>query len=275
MRMLVGLTLIGSSVFVGAQGPAPAAPTPMFDVASIRQNTSGDQEATVRVEPGGRMTIRNNTLFNIIRNAYTVQAFQIVGGPSWINTDRWDIIARAETEVPQPQLRLMLQNLIAVRFKATVRPERRELPVYALVVARADGRLGPQLNPAAVDCAALAAAAGRTGAPPPPVQPSGRPSCGIRIGGGMLMAGGSLLTDVARNLAGATGRIIVDKTGLAGRYDIELKWTPEQLPAPVADSLDTASLFAAIQEQLGLRLEATRAPVDVLVIDSAERPTED
>src|SRR5688572_7471540 len=275
MRMLVGLTLIGSSVFVGAQGPAPGAPTPMFDVASIRQNTSGDQEATVRVEPGGRMTIRNNTLFNIIRNAYTVQGFQIVGGPPWINTDRWDITAKAETEVPQPQLRLMLQNLIADRFKATVRPERRELPVYALVVARPDGRLGPQLNPAAVDCAALAAAVGRTGAPLPPAQPSGRPSCGTRISGGMLMAGATLMTDFARNLSGSTGRIIVNKTGLPGRYDLELKWTPEQLPAPAADSLDTASLFAAIQEQLGLRLEATRAPVDVLVIDSAERPTED
>jgi uncharacterized protein (TIGR03435 family) len=275
MRMLLGLAILGSTVVMGAQSPPPATDTPAFEVASVRRNPSAEQRASVRGEPGGRLTITNNTLFNIVRNAYNVQGFQIVGGPEWVNTDRWDIIAKAEGETSQQRMMLMLQNLIAERFKATVRRDTREMPVYALVVGRPDGRLGPLMNPAALDCAALAAAAGRTGAPPPPPQPSGRPSCGIRTGAGMLMAGGTLMTDFARNLSGATGRIIVDKTGLTGRYDIDLTWTPDQLQAAAADALESASLFAAIQEQLGLRLQAERAPVDVLVIDSAQRPAED
>ena len=271
----VAVAAVAATIAVAAQSPAPTATRPTFEVASIRRNTSADQRASVRGEPGGRVTISNNTLFNIIRNAYNVQGFQIVGGPDWINTDRWDIVAKADGDVPQQQLMVMLQNLLADRFHAAIRRDSREMPVYALIPARADARLGPQLTPATIDCAALAAAARTTGAAPPPPLPNGRPACGIRTAPGMLMAGGSLLSDVARNLAGATGRIIVDKTGLRGRYDLELKWTQDPLQGSSIDAFEGGSLFTAIQEQLGLKLEAQRSPVDVLVIDSAERPAED
>ena len=274
-RLTIGaLLLVGTLGPADAQTPAAAGDKPAFEVASIRRNVSADQGASVRAQPGGALTITNNTLFNIIRNAYNVQGFQIIDGPDWINRDRWNIVAKAEGNPQGPQMMAMLQNLLADRFKADIRRETREMQVYALTLGRSDGRLGPQLTPSTVDCAALAAA--RTaGAPPPPPRADGRPTCGMSVNPGVAIAGSYLIADIARNLSGATGRIIVDKTGLTGRYDMELKWTPDPTQGSASTSFDGGSLFTAVQEQLGLKLEAQRAPVDVLVIYSAERPTED
>jgi uncharacterized protein (TIGR03435 family) len=257
-----------------AQSPESGASRPSFEVASIRRNVSTDQGASVRPLPGGGLTITNNTLFNIIRNAYNVQPVQIIGGPDWINRDRWDIVAKAEGNPLPPQLMVMLQGLVAERFKADVRRETREIEVYALTVARADRRLGPQLTSSSVDCDAVAAAV-RAGGTPPPARPNGLPTCGMRVTSGYATAGGYAIADIARNLAGITGRIILDRTGLAGRYDMELKWTPDPLQASGPAAADTASIFTALQEQLGLKLEAQRAPTEVLVIHAAERPVED
>lgn len=273
--MNVVVLLLASTM--AAQGPAPATDgTLSFEVASIRRNTSAEQGASVRGQPGGRLTITNNTLFNIIRNAYNVQGSQILEGPDWINRDRWDIVAKAADNAQPQQLMAMLQNLVKERFKADIRRETREIDVYALTPARSDGRLGPQLRPASVDCEAMRSAAA-PGAPPPPPRANGAPSCGMSVNAGRAMAGGYLIADIARNLSGATGRIIVDRTGLTGRYDMELQWTPDPLPgAPAPASVsDSGSLFTAVQEQLGLRLQPQRAPVGVLVIYSAERPMED
>lgn len=273
--MNVVVLLLASTM--AAQGPAPATDgTLSFEVASIRRNTSAEQGASVRGQPGGRLTITNNTLFNIIRNAYNVQGSQILEGPDWINRDRWDIVAKAADNAQPQQLMAMLQNLVKERFKADIRRETREIDVYALTPARSDGRLGPQLRPASVDCEAMRSAAA-PGAPPPPPRANGAPSCGMSVNAGRAMAGGYLIADIARNLSGATGRIIVDRTGLTGRYDMELQWTPDPLPgAPAPASVsDSGSLFTAVQEQLGLRLQPERAPVGVLVIYSAERPMED
>jgi uncharacterized protein (TIGR03435 family) len=157
----------------------------------------------------------------------------------------------------------------------------REMPIFALILARPDGRLGSQLRPSSVDCAALFAAAKTKGEAPPPTT-NGRPTCGTRTTRGSMMTTGVALADFARNLGPFTGRPVVDRTGLTGVYDFDLTWTPEQGP-PGADgtspqappSTDGVSLYTTVQEQLGLRLDAQRGPVDVLVIESVERPVQD
>ena len=279
--VLFGLGLGAASCLVvavnGQTRPAPAA----FEAASIRENVSGGDNASVRAQPGGRVTVSNNSLRNIIRNAYNVQNYQIVGGPEWINTVRWDISAKAPDDAPPPQLLLTLRTLLADRFKLAIRNETREMPIYALTLARPDGRLGSQLRSSNVDCAAVFAAAKARGEAPPPTT-NGRPTCGTRTTRGNMMTTGVAMSDFARNLSPFAGRPVVDTTGLTGVYDLNLAWTPEQgLPGPdgtasqAATSSDSVSLFTAVQEQLGLKLDAQRGSVDVLVIESAQRPVDD
>ena len=281
-----------------------AAQDPQFEVASIKVNKSGDGRVMIGVQPGGRFTATNVTLRMLIRNAYQLQDFQITGGPSWLAEDHFDIVAKAESgdgvgdpfraeQSGQPSRgQLMIRSLLAERFKLVVRNETKEMPIYALIVARSDGKLGAQLKPSEVDCAALMAAGrGRGRGPLPPPPPPGPPSagapmqCGIRIGMGNMAVGGSPMTQVANSLSMFAGRIVVDKTGLAGSYDFTLTWTPDQLPPrppgapePLINGvpIDTngPSLFTAVQEQLGLKLDSQRGPVAVLVIERAERPTE-
>lgn len=169
---------------------------------------------------------------------------------------------------------MMIRTMLADRFQLVVHNEKREMPVYAIVLARADGRFGPQLKRSELDCNAVAEAIKRGAATPPQRSPD-RPFCGTQTGPGMVMTSGVQMTDFARNLSPSTGRIVLDRTGLTGPFDIDLKFTPDPLGPGVGDpATDVPSLFVAIQEQLGLKLEAMRAPVDVLVIDSAERPSE-
>ncbi len=282
MRLLnLGICLVVLAVPLGAQAPQPAPPSrPTFEVASIKRNVSGDANSSVRGQPGGRLVVTNNTLYNLIRNAYNTQRFEMVPGekfPSWIDSDRFDINAKGSETATQPQVMQMLQNLLADRFKLVARRETREMPIYALVLARSDGRLGPQLRRSDADCAAGAAAVKAGGAPPPPPQ-GGGVFCGTRANasGGVahVEMHGMPLENFVRNLSAQAGRVIVDKTGLTGAFEFQLTFTPDQ-PTPGAAPSDNASLFAAIQEQLGLKLEPQRGPVNVLVIESAEKPTED
>jgi len=287
---------------VRTTGQAPAQPGPQFEVASIKPNKSGDNRVMMSVQPGGRFTATNVTLRMMIRNAYQLQEFQITGGPSWIADERFDIVAKAETgdqmgdpfraeQTGQPSRgQLMIRALLAERFKLVVHNEEKEMPIYALVPARSDGKLGPQLKASEVDCAAIVAAArarggrGPIGPPPDPGRGGPPPQCGIRIGPGNMAVGGSPMSQVATSLSMFAGRIVVDKTGLAGSYDFTLAWTPDQMPgagqrppgAPEPPPIDPngPSLFTAVQEQLGLKLDSQRGPVAMLVIDRAERPTE-
>jgi len=280
LQVLFGLGMGAAACLVVVNGQTPPKPH-AFEVASIKENVSGGDNASVRAQPGGRVSVSNNSLRNIIRNAYNVQNYQIVGGPEWINTVRWDITAKAPDDAPPQELLLMLRTLLADRFKLVIRNESREMPIYALILARADGRLGSQLRVSNVDCAAIFAAAKTTGQVPPPTT-NGRPTCGTRTTRGNMTTTGVAMSDLARNLAPFAGRPVVDKTGLSGAFDLDLTWTPEQGPSasegtqpPAAPSTDGVSLFTAVQEQLGLKLDAQRGPVDVVVIESAERPVED
>ena len=271
------LTLLAASL-PRAQAPAPAA----FDVSSVKPNKDGGP-SSVRVTPGGMLSVTNNNLRNIIRNAWNITNDQIVGGPDWIDSDRFDITAKASAPFKQDEARAMLQALLADRFGLATHMETRELPVYLLVLARKDGALGPQMKKSDVDCAALFASV-TAGGKMPERLPNGNLPCGISVrlnqGQGVVTGNGVAMEQLARNLVGGVGRIVVDKTGLAGYYDINVTFAADGPPsagAPAAPAPDPggASLFTAMQEQLGLKLEPGRAPISVLVIDRATRPAAD
>jgi len=236
-------------------------------------------------------SISGVSLINTRIMSYDLQDFQIAGGPKWLDSDRFDIVAtsscpnfsKAELSSGPTQQQLMLRSHLADRFKLAVHNETRQLPVFALVVAHAVGRLGPELRRLSVGCAALAAARTRVESTPPP--PSGdRPLCGSRVFPGAIMAGGITKTDFVRRLSmlsmtgSSLGRMVIDRTGLSGAFDINLHFTPDRIPdfgpgGPVIDP-NGPSVLTALQEQLGLKLDSQRGPVDVLVIDRAEIPVE-
>jgi uncharacterized protein (TIGR03435 family) len=288
--VLAAVVFAASFVTIGAQstGAPVALPAVAFEAASVRPNKSGEVGGFVRRQPGGRFNAQNMPLRALITFAYQLQGNQLRGGPDWLATERFDIVAKAEGDPPPvppgsgpDQLMLMLRSLLADRFKLQVHWETQDLPIYALVLARDDKRLGPQLKPASTDCNALLAAARQGGAAPAPPSPDAPIQCGIRMSPGRIQFGGSPLSQFANALSSQTGRIVHDRTGLTGTWEFELKFTPEQLPQQVAGAdapapdPNGASLFTAIQEQLGLRLESTRAPTEVLLIDSVQMPTPD
>lgn len=271
LQWLVFAAAMCLAVFVSSA----RAQRPSFEAASVKRNLSGSDSASVRGQ-SGRVTITNNPLRNIIRNAWGLQGFQIVGGPDWINTERWDIVAKAEGNPPGPQMMTMVQNLLADRFKLVAHRETREMPIYALVLARADRTLGPNLHSSPTDCLKeMTAAVARGGGPPR----DGKVLCGMRVLNGHIVMNAESMNNFVRNLSPIAGRSVVDKTGLAGGFDADLTWAPDAALGPGAENsaapADGPSLFTAIQEQLGLKLDAQRGPVDVLVIDSVERPIED
>jgi uncharacterized protein (TIGR03435 family) len=257
-----------------------------FEVASVKANTSGDGPTRIALQPGGRITAENMSLRNLVRFAFQVQDLQLVGGPDWLEKERFDILAKAEHDiVPSPPGttgpgQLMLRSLLADRFKLTIHQEKRELSVYALVLARSDGRLGPQLRQSTTDCVAIMAAERGRGFP----APARDVQCGMRVSPGNVLGGGFPLSQLVTTLSQFVRRTVVDRTGLKGDFDIDLKWTPDQMPAgppppgaPPLPPIDPngPSIFTALQEQLGLKLESSKDAVDVLVIDHIEAPAPD
>jgi uncharacterized protein (TIGR03435 family) len=300
LRALVAAAAVLAAAWPSAQAPQAPAAAPVFEVASIKPNSSGDGRVMLQNQPG-RFVATNVTLRLLIRNAFQLQDFQITGGPSWLGSDHFDINAKVPDEFrdlppmrpgsgPGP-LQQMIRALLTDRFKLAVHNETKDSPIYALILARSDGKLGPQLKPSTTDCEAMFAAGRRRGGPMPPPGPPqpGEPMpCGIRVGMGNMAVGGSTVAQLANTLAMFAGRIVVDRTGLTGNYDMNLTWTPDQLPprppgapeGPVqfngaAIDPNGPSLFTAVQEQLGLKLDSQRGPVEVMVIDRAEKPVEE
>jgi uncharacterized protein (TIGR03435 family) len=262
-----------------AQAPAATA----FEVASVKPNKAGDGRVMIGLQPGGRFNATNVPLRLLLRQAFNVQEFQLVGAPDWAGSDRFDVVAKApDGDFNADVMRPMLRSLLAERFHLAVHNETRDMPVYALVKARADGRLGPNMMPAAVDCAAMRGRRGG-GPPPAPPQPGQKMECGFMIGPGRMNAGGMGTTNLAQSLSPLVGRIVLDKTDLTGSYDFELTYSPEGLaglppllnggPPPVDPNAPT--IFTALQEQLGLKLDSQRGAVDVVVIDRVEQPVAD
>lgn len=279
MKQLLAMMLLVPVLGLNAQNVSNL---PAFEVASVKLNKSGRGPAGPPMQPGGRFTLPNQTLRTLVRNAYGLQDVQISGGPSWINTDRFDITAKAEGNPPTPQMWLMVRTLLQERFKLRVHTETRELPIYALVMARSDRRLGSQLR---------SRPEGGCDSRPQAVLPDSKSpnQCG-RLGAGLgsLNFRGVTMEAVAKlGLGPRVDRLVFDRTGLSGIFDVDLEWTPEAepfvsaaalppgLPVPPPPSTSGPSLFTALQEQLGLKLESARGRGEVLVIDSVERPTPD
>jgi len=239
-----------------------------FDVTSVKPNTSGEQGGSSSARPGRYVGI-NVTLRRVIGLAYRpVQEF--AGGPDWINTERFDIEGRSDGTPSQPQMLEMLRSLLADRFKLVVHKEVRPMPAFALVLARADSRTGPQLRPTDPCVAPPSGPDAR----PSAARPSAGPRCGgFSVGNGSLKGTGVTMAQLAAELPSATdGRQVIDRTNLTGSFDITLTWNADALHPGTAAVQDTASIFAALQEQLGLKLEPITAPIEVIVVDRAERP---
>ena len=246
-----------------------AAQEPRFEVVSLKRNASGSPSTSMSDRPDG-MVMENGTLRNLIFNAFRPQSTELVGAPGWL-ADRYDLIAKAMGPATAEQRAAMLRALLAERLQLQAHYEMREQPVYELVFARRDRSLGPQIVQTDRDCAA-AAAARDAGKPAPALSQSsnGAPPCGIRANRGEFLAGGITMEGLARNLASRAGRVIFDRTGLGGYYQVTLTFAPDV----AADASDAPTLFTALQEQLGLKLEPSRAPLQTLIIDHVERPTE-
>jgi len=246
-----------------ARGAQSSTAQPISVVASVKPNNSPDARGLTEYSPGGRYSATAVTVRSLLRAAYRIQDYQLVGAPAWLSTNRYDIAAKVEGDAPTQQV--LLRALLADRFQLQVHDETRELPVFALVPARSGGRLGRQLVKSNFDCVAYAAA-------PHALPEGGRtPQCATRINPGALSGRSITMTQLATGLAPFVQRFTVDKTGLAGRFDVELTWTPEQVSLDAAAS-SGPSIFTAIQEQLGLKLIAQKGPVEVLVVDRVAEP---
>jgi uncharacterized protein (TIGR03435 family) len=259
-------------------GVAAQSQGPRFEVASVKLNKSGPTALQrVLAAPGDRVTINNVSLRILVQVAYRLSAEQITSGPSWMDEDRFDIIAKAEAPSTVDQLRLMLQSLLRERFKLAVHMQQKSTETYALVMARGDGKLGSNLRPALRDCAALRASA-TTG----DIDPCGSRTLANALITGRIGVRGVDLNSLTGILSRDAGRPIVNNTGLTGAFDVELAWTPQQFLRgpfnrerfPNVDP-NGPSIFTAVQEQLGLKLESQRGAVEVLVIDAVDHPTED
>jgi uncharacterized protein (TIGR03435 family) len=283
---VAGLLVFGSvnAPKVRAQSQALAGDRPKFEAASVKPNKSGDNRAMRRPQVGGLFSETNYTMRIIITTAFQLTPQQMVAAPEWdrLLGEHFDIEAKAEGDPSKDQINLMLQSLLADRFKLVVHHETRQLPVYALVLSRA-GKTGPQLIQHSDDAKCTDAALG--------LSPPGRDGtlsayCGsfsiVGRPGGLRDAGNNVTMDQMIALLGNyMDRPVVDRTGLNGTYDFTFEFAlpiglgsqPATDPS-ASDPSAPPSIFTAIQEQLGLKLESQTGPVDVLVIDHVEEPSE-
>ena len=301
-----------ATVFIGGQPPpAPPwdAPHLEFEVASVKTNKSGPMMSAMRTVPSEfRMT--NIPLRLLIFQAYRVSSYQMVGGPSWIDSERFDIVAKAPAGSTPDQTTLMIRGLLADRFKLKVHSETRETQIYALTLSRSDGKLGPKLSKSTDDCEKIlaerraAAAAARAGGAGPvqftmpgpnekpvctmsmrPVQPANGATNSVPVLS--FRGGGQPLQLLVSQISSMLNKRVVDRTGLTGLYDFELEFSMRTIGGqgplttqaagsntPAAPIDDGPTVFDAVRE-LGLKLESEKGPVEHLVIDSVERPTED
>ncbi len=240
-----------------AGGPATESEaSPTFDVAAIHLHTPVPHERSHIVDSSGRFITVNVDLKSIVQWAFDVPASRIVAGPAWINTQRFDIEAKSESALDtQPkydssaarqQKRQMVQSLLAARFNLVFHHETRELPIYALEVMKTGKKFqAMQTN-----------------------------NFQVNIGRNYLQieGGENTMTVLAESLAEILDRVVIDKTGILGKYSVNLKWTPDDAVSTGDEA--PPSIFTALQEQLGLKLESQKGPVEVFVIDKIEMPSE-
>lgn len=237
----------------------------------------------IRPTPGGRITVTNMPLQSLIELAYHIQPFQISGGPPWMDSLHYDIEAKPDIPAKQSDWPVMLQGLLADTFQLVFHHETRELPIYALVLARKDGKLAPGMTEAKEGACTTFDPSN----PPSPPAPGRGPAlvCGTQFMSPRSVTGVAIpVENLIPLLSRTVGRIVIDKTGLTGKYDIKMEYTPDEAqlamtappgaPPPTPSDGSSPSLFTALQEQLGLKLESQKGPVQVFVIDRAEKPSD-
>ena len=245
----------------GAHLYAQQSDAPHFDVVSIKRNSSGEQGGRNGLDPGAYTGI-NVTVRRIIALAYLpLPNAYIVGGPDWMNADRFDVLAKFTGAPSRPQLQEMLRGMLADCFGLRMHIESRPAAVFALTVAR-PGALGPGLKRSTLDCSSNPSQR-------PPAS-AGVPSCAFQYTDGLIRGRGVTLDQIAAEIDPAC--TVVNRTGLEGAYDIELRWTPDATQAPADDA--PPALATAVREQLGLRIDVATLPMDHLIIDSLEHPAE-
>jgi len=263
--------------FMLAAGMVLAQTRPSFEVVSIKPSNSGDRRTMFSLQPDGRFTAVNVTVKSLIQSAYgNIKDFQISGGPGWVSSDLFDINATSDGPIDRDKLALVLQSLLAERFQLDVRREIRELPVYTLVV----DKNGPKFKEADESFPSIIDLAGRGS----PRGGHARPPA-MRLRAGSLTAQEVDMSAFAFQLSNFLGRSVVDQTRLTAKYDLKLEWTPDENQAANLREMGVAereipavdpgpSLFTALQEQLGLKLESAKGPVEVFMIERIERPSE-
>jgi len=267
-----------------ADGQTPAEARPQFAVASIKPYV-GDEIMHVRPLPG-RLTAEA-TLQILMQYAYGVQAFQVAGGPNWLTTARYEVDARADGSSSPDQLFLMLQSLLEDRFHLKTHREMKELPVFTLVSNRGGLKLPAPKESACVESipdAALEWTGGRM--PVPGELPAAKSRCGSAIVAisrlvppeARLTGGKIAMSEFARVLSMVLGRRVIDNTGVVGLFDVQLDFVPDETtpampPPPPGTPISGVTITTALQQQLGLRLESSRGPVEVIVVDAAEPPS--
>lgn len=254
-QLFAGLLLTAACIVSGVNARAQlvtGSVSPAFEVASIRPNRSGSDSSSTSWNPG-RISVTNITLRSLVLYAYGIKSYQLSGGPRWVDTDRYDISAKAGEGTAPEQLRLMLHSLLAARFNLVIHRETRDLPVFALLI----GRNGLKVKEA-----------------------DGSPRTSIVKG---RLTGQMTMSSLADALTRLLDRPVVDMSGVKGRFDLTLEWAPDEGPSmvsadpeanPSAHDTVRPSLFTALQEQLGLNLAPQRQASAVVVIDQAERPSE-
>ena len=240
---------------------------PAFEVASVKASSPESRGMTISTDPG-RLTAFNATLKFLIQTAYHVREDQVTGGPKWLDSTRYDVVAKIPVGAEDEDYRAMLQTLLADRFQLSLHRETRMRPAYQLMVAKGGVKIKDASASGAPD-------AGRGGAK----------AKGAKLDKGKISATQISMAQLAGILSNALGGPVQDQTGISGLFDVELRWTPDERDAvivkPGAQPQESKppsdpsgpSLFAALAEQLGLRLEVHPAPVEILVIERAHFPS--
>lgn len=282
---LAGLLAANVTVLAARTTPQITSPSnpPTFDVASIKPDNPqgpGPHVSMIRTQPGGRFTAVNASLGFLISNAYQLKPGEgkFLSLPAWANSQDFDVEAEAKGHPSNEEVHLMLQALLADRFKLVVHREVRQLPEYALIEVK-PGKTGPQLQTHSESNECAKYDPSRPAVPPnPEAVPPPPPPCGSFIGGRTRLAGDNVnmqkLADALSSIG--LGRPVINRTMLDGTYDLTLRYTPEPPPGvepAAADPSAFPSIFTAIEEQLGLKLDSTSGPVNVLIVDHVEQPS--
>jgi uncharacterized protein (TIGR03435 family) len=252
---------------------------PMFDVVSIKASDPKSTTGGQRDDPAGYY-LTNAPLLSLVLDAYPSLTAEVVGAPTWLFSEKYDVAARAATNPSSDERMMMLRALLRDRMAFKAHFERVKKSTFALVVARKDGRLGPQMRRVEVDCVARRAPGAAQSEPL--VASNGAPVCGMSAGRGRIVSGGMTMDSLVRNLSNAAGGLVTNETALDGYFELTLEYTPpsrslggsqvRNAGSDLADP-DVVSVFTALEEQLGLRLVPSSAVIEVLTIDQIARPT--